>query len=70
MIVNCLMGSNMTECDQLEDTLVAMAMNATDMLAEQCKILFNPTLFKLVLSVCQILLFIELYQNNTIIEYE
>ena len=36
MIVNCLMGSNMTECDQLEDTLVAMAMNATDMLAEQC----------------------------------
>ena len=38
MIVNCLTGSNMTECDQLGDTLIAMAMNATDMLAEQCKI--------------------------------
>ena len=38
MIAHCLMGSNMTECDQLEDTLVSMAMNATDMLAEQCKI--------------------------------
>ena len=37
MIVNCLMGSNMTECDQLEETLVSMAMNATDMLAQQCK---------------------------------
>ena len=42
----------MTECDQLEDTLTAMAMNATDMLAEQCKKLFNPISFKFVLSVC------------------
>merc|ERR550519_1351147 len=35
MIANCLMGSNMTECDQLEEVLMSLAMNVTDMLAQQ-----------------------------------
>merc|ERR550519_3019800 len=35
LIATCLMGSNATECDQLEEALSSLAMNVTDMLAEQ-----------------------------------
>ena len=37
LFADCFMGSNNTECEQLHQTLVTMAMNATHMLAQQSK---------------------------------